>query len=165
MNWYALHVRSNFERKTAELLEQKGIEVFAPFYQPNPRKRDRKGQLIWRALFPGYVFGSLNWETQKIPTLRTPGVIRVLSLGDEPVPIPGPEIEAVRALLAAGVARPYPFLNAMKTGKPVRLTGGPLTGVQGIIVWIRDEARVVVSIEMLHRSVSVEVEAGWVGAA
>ncbi len=155
MNWYALHLRSNFERKVEDLLERQGVEPFAPF------ERIRRGPhlTVERPLFPGYVFGRFEIEQQRIAVLRTPGVIRIVGIGIEPVPVPDQEVAAVRQVLEAGVlVKTCAFVEA---GDYVRVRCGPLAGVEGYVAFNRDSARVVVSIEMLHRSVSAEVETTW----
>jgi transcriptional antiterminator NusG len=131
-------------------LESKGYEQFLPTY----RKWDsHRGAHLRRPLFPGYVFCRFDM-TRRLPILTTPGVLSVIGFG-EPVPIPDTEIESVQAVLRSGRgAEPCPFLNE---GQRVRLNRGSLQGVEGIVIRKKGEWRVVVSVTMLQRSVSVDL--------
>jgi transcription antitermination factor NusG len=91
-----------------------------------------------------------------VRVLRVPGVRSVVSAGPERAPIPAREIEAVRAMIRSGLpVKPWPFL---KVGQRVVVTAGPLRGVEGILVEFRKTWHVIVSVELLQRSVAAEVD-------
>lgn len=156
--WYALRVRSNFERKSAELLRQKGLEEFLPSYRKRSRWSDRT-KWVERPLFPGYLFCRFdpqNW----LPVLQTPGVVHAVGFGGKPVPVEEAEIESLRTLVRSAVPLfPQAFL---RVGQKVRIKAGPLTGVEGILEQFEKNCRITVSITLLQRSVSAEIDAEWV---
>lgn len=147
--WYGIRTRPNHERVAATLLRGKGYEPYLPVY------RRTAGRSEESALFPGYVFCRFD-ARKRLPILTTTGVIAVLSFGREPAPIPDQEIEVVRAVLNAGLpAEPCPYLHE---GQHVRVKSGSLEGVEGILVKKKNEFRMIVSITMLQRSISVEID-------
>lgn len=155
--WYAVAVRSNFERIVAQSLRQKDYEIFLPAYLSKRRWSDRT-KVVECALFPGYVFCRMDLG-QRVPLLNTPGVASIVGIGGCPLPVEDREIEAIRRIVASGLpVAPWPFL---KTGQFVYITHGPLAGVEGIITAFRNQSRLVVSVQMLQRSVTVEIESEW----
>jgi transcription antitermination factor NusG len=156
--WYAIRVKSKFESVTSVALTGKGYDPFLPVYRARRRWSDRVKQMDL-PLFPGYVFCRFNVGT-RLPVLTTPGVISVVGYGRNPVPIEEPEIAAIRAIIASGLpAIPWPYL---RTGNRVLIECGPLTGIEGIVLSLKNECRLVVSVTMLQRSVSVEIDRDWI---
>lgn len=156
--WYAIRVRSKFEAVTSAGLAGKGYEPFLPLYRARRRWSDRMKE-IDAPLFPGYVFCRFDAGT-RLPILKTPGVISVVGYGREPAPLNEAEIAAIRAIIASGLpAIPWPYLRA---GNRVLIEWGPLAGVEGIVLGVKKELRLIVSVTMLQRSVSVEVDRDWV---
>jgi transcription antitermination factor NusG len=156
--WFAIHVRSNFEHLVSNQLEAKDFTVFLPQYKMRRRWADRV-KVIDRPLFPGYLFCRLDCACP-LPVLTTPGVAAIVGAGRRPIPVDPNEIAAVQAVVASGVAaQPYPFLKA---GQRVYLERGPLAGLEGMIVSLRKEYRLVVSVSLLQRSLSVEVDRDWI---
>jgi transcription antitermination factor NusG len=158
MRWYALHVRSRHEKTVHSQLEAKQQDVFLPLYSARNKWGDR-----WRSvslpLFPGYIFCRFD-PADRYSVLATSGVIDIVRVGSEPAPIETQEIEAVQLIVSSTVkAEPYPTLVQ---GQKVILTDGPLTGLTGTLTQIRNTCRLVVSIELLCRSVSVEIDRDWV---
>jgi transcription antitermination factor NusG len=158
LGWYALRVRSNYERVAAAHLRHRGIEEFAPKFQAERQWSDRKKQ-VDHFLFTGYVFCRLNPHCRQL-VVSVPGAVKLVGFGDGPVAIPTEEMEAVRRLTDSGLlVAPWPFL---KVGQRVVIERGPLTGVEGILLEIRKTFRLVVSVGLLQRSVSAEVDRSWV---
>lgn len=156
--WYALRVRSNHERVAAMHLREQGYEEFCPAYKSERQWSDRK-KTMDQFLFPGYVFCRLNPDDRR-PVLMMPGVVNVVGFGSQPAAIPDQEIEHVRAMVRSGLlVTPWPFLNV---GQTVVLERGPLAGVEGILQEIKKTFRLVVSVHLLQRSVSTEVDRAWV---
>lgn len=156
--WFALRVRSNHERVAALHLKDRGFEEFSPTFKTERQWSDRKKQ-IDQFLFPGYVFCRLNPE-DRLPVLTIPGAVGLVGFGKGPVSIPENEIESVRKMVGAGLlVGPWPFLAA---GQTVVIDRGPLQGVEGIIQEVKKSFRLVVSVHLLQRSVSAEIDRSWV---
>lgn len=154
-NWYALHVRSQCERRVRDGLVQRSIETYLPIYSERTRWSDRAKDAE-RVLFPGYLFGRFDLELRR-KVVEITGVVRILGIGLDPAVIPEAEIEQVRRVVDSGVSViPVHYLVA---GQKVRVERGALEGVEGIVVRIRNSLRVVVSVELLGRSVAAELDA------
>jgi transcription termination/antitermination protein NusG len=152
--WYALQVRQRTEKLTAQLLDQKGYGPFLPTYVVKRRWSDRV-RIVDQPLFPGYLFCKLDPRV-RMPLLTTPGVISIVGAGHHPIAIPDGEIDAVRRITnSAAAVEPWPYL---KSGEKVTISDGPLRGVQGILASVKSCCKVIVSINLLQRSVAVEVD-------
>ena len=144
-----------------QALEGKGFETFLPAYKSRRRWSDRIKELEL-PLFAGYLFCRMSLEERRLPVLTTPGVRQIVGTAGTPTAVPECEIDAVRAIVASGLAaRPWPFVEV---GDRVRLRGGSLDGVEGILVATKTHHRLVVSVEILRRSVAVEIDQAWVEA-
>jgi transcriptional antiterminator NusG len=162
--WFALRVRSNFEKVATMHLKHRGVEQFAPTFITERQWSDRKKQ-VEQFLFSGYVFCRIN-PNDRLPILTIPGAVGLVGFGNGPAQIPDLEIESIRRMVGSGLlVSPWPFLAP---GQQVQIEKGPLTGVEGTLLAIKKTFRLVVSIQLLQRSVSVEVDRTWirpVGAA
>ena len=156
--WFAVRVRSNYE-KIAELhLRERGYERFAPSYKVERQWSDRKKEMD-RFLFPGYVFCRLD-RHDRLPVLTIPGVVGLVGFGKIPAPIPDEEIERIQRMLESGLlVKPWPFLEV---GQTVLIEQGPLAGMEGILAEEKGQCRLVVSVHLLRRSVAAEVDRTWV---
>jgi len=153
-HWYAAHVRSRHEKQVARQLEERRVSCFLPVYRSVRRWKDRRKELDL-VLFPGYVFVHLDLK-DRLRVLQVPSVVRFVSFNGYPAALPDADIEALSNGLAKGVrAEPHPYL---KVGHRVRVKYGPLAGTQGILVRRKDKFRVVLSIDLIMRSVAVEVD-------
>ena len=141
-----------------QALSAKGLDAYAPVYWTARRWSDRIKKLQL-PLFPGYVFCRFD-AIERTPVLRTPGIRSIVSFGNELSPIPDSEIVAIQQMLASN----YPIepCQYVRVGQRVQIGEGPLAGIEGILVHCRNTTRVVVSVELLQRSVAVEVNAGSV---
>jgi transcriptional antiterminator NusG len=156
--WFALRVRSKHERLAAAHLRGRGYEEFAPSYATERQWSDRK-KTTEQFLFPGYVFCRFDPQ-DRLPVLTVPGVVDLVRFGDLISSIPEQEIEQVRTLVRSGLlVTPWPFLEL---GQSVLIEHGPLTGVEGILEAVKGKYRLVVSINMLQRSVSTEIDRTWI---
>lgn len=152
--WFALHTRHQYEKTVTEILSRKGFEILNPTYNVVRKWKDRKKQ-ISLPLFPGYVFLNQGLE-RRIDILSTPGVCSILGYAGQAAIIPNEEIEAIRRAAESGVPmEPHPYLNV---GDAVRVITGPLAGMHGLLLRKKQGRRLVISIEMLGRSASVELE-------
>jgi transcription antitermination factor NusG len=113
-------------------------------------------------LFPGYVFCRFS-ARDPYPVLNCPGVVYIVSAGTRFVPVEDREIESVRTICAAGVPA-YP-LTEVVANERVMIVGGPLKGIEGTLITVKDQYRLVVSISLLQRSVSVELQRDWITEA
>ena len=157
-HWYALHVRPRFERHVQTHLEDKGYEVFYPTYTATRKWSDRV-KCISLPMFPGYVFCRFNVHA-RLPILVTPGVSSVVGAGKTPIQVDEAELEVIRRVMESGVAaQPWPYL---KVGESVRIENGPLEGLTGIVTRIKGSYRLVASVSLLMRAVSVELDRSWI---
>jgi transcription antitermination factor NusG len=156
--WYAVRVKPNFEQTTARWFASKGFEQLAPTYRERRQWSDRVKD-IEKPLFPGYILCRFD-PRQTLPILQSPGVLSIVAFGKKLAAGDSSEVENLRAALESKLGvRPWPFLNA---GRKVVISGGPLRGVQGVVVENGDDWRLVLSVELLQRSVSVELRREWV---
>ncbi len=156
--WYAVTTRHQHERMVADALTQKGFETFLPLYSTARRWKDRT-KILNLPLFPSYIFlkGGLD---RRLQILTTPGLVGVVSFSGRPGIIPETEIEAIRRVISGRLrVEPCPYL---KCGERVRVRSGPLEGVEGILIRRRTLCRLVLSVELLGRSVAVEVDSSLV---
>ena len=152
--WHALYTRYRHEKVTARILTDKGFEVFLPLYSASHRWKDRMKQLSL-PLFPCYIFlrGGLD---RRLDILSTPGAHSLVRSCGQFAVIPEQEIEAIRQVVGLCVsAEPHPFLNC---GDHVRVKAGPLAGIEGILSRKKDQFKLILSVDLLHRSIAVEVD-------
>jgi transcription antitermination factor NusG len=156
--WFAVRVRSNHERIAAAHLRERGYEEFSPAWKTKRNWSDRTKE-VDQFLFPGYVFCRLN-PLNRLSVLTAPGVVDLVGFGKIPAPIPDHEIENVRQMVQSGLfVMPWPFLEL---GRRVLIERGPLAGVEGILDEVKGKCRLVVSVQLLQRSVSAEVDRDWI---
>jgi len=154
-SWWAVYTRHQHEKVVADMLATKGFEVFLPLYESTRRWKDRR-MVLSLPLFPCYLFvrGGLD---HKLQVVTTPGIHMILYRGNQVAIIPDREIEAIqRAVDGPCSVEPYPFL---KCGTRVRVIRGALEGVEGILIRKKNLFRLILSVDMLAQSVSVEVHA------
>lgn len=156
--WFAAFTRHQHERAVAEALARKGLRSFLPLYPMKKRWSDRV-KTIEMPLFPCYVFVEANFN-RRLAMLETPGIHFLVSGATGPVEIPHSEIEGIQMALSSHfLVEPFPFLNR---GDHVRVAVGPLQGLEGILVRKKGRERLVLSIEMLAKSVAVEIDGSLV---
>jgi transcription antitermination factor NusG len=152
--WYAAYTIANHEKRVAEQLVRRSVEHFLPLYDSVRRWKDRRMKLRL-PLFPGYVFVRLSLR-DRLQVLQVPGVAKLVGFNGRPAELPQKEMEALRASLADGVrAKPHPYL---KVGRRVRVKTGSLAGLEGVLVRKKNGTRFVISLELIMRSVAVEIE-------
>jgi transcription antitermination factor NusG len=159
--WFALQVRTRHELGVADYLCGQGYEWLLPLYKCRKRWSDRIKE-VETPLFPGYLFCRFNPQ-DRLPILKTPGVIQIVGFNHIPSPVDESEIRAIQTLMATGVPnQPWPYLEI---GDKVRIESGSLRGVEGILVDFKGSHRLILSITLLQRSVAVEIDAACVAAA
>lgn len=153
--WYALRLRSNREFAVRAALEGLSLETFLPTWSEDVKWSDRLKRTE-RLLFPGYIFVRMLDGQEFYRALLTRGVVQILPNSFNPAPINDQEIEGVRRVVASRlVATPCDFA----AGDKILIDSGPLAGVKGVVVRTRGSMHVVVSVEMLRRSIRVELDA------
>jgi transcription antitermination factor NusG len=156
--WYAVYTRANHEKRVAEQFGERSVQHFIPLYDSVRRWKDRQVKLRM-PLFPGYLFVRVT-PREQIRVLQVPGVARLVGFSGSPTPLADEEIEGLRDALAEGVrAEPHPYL---RVGRRVRITTGPLSGREGILKRWKGDLRVVLSTDLIQRSVLVDVDASSV---
>ena len=153
--WYAVQTRSNFEKRVATELTCKGLESYCPVFYEDHAWSDRT-KTVARPLFPGYVFSRFqDGGNTRRAIVQSPGAVRIVGAGQDLSPIPDEEIEAIRKMLAGGRAcAPHCY---MQEGDVVRVRRGPLRDLEGILIKIKNQARLILSVTLLSRSVATEV--------
>lgn len=152
--WFALHVRCRHERIVEESLTGKGYAVLAPSYRVRRKRADRTVE-VEESLFPGYLFCQFD-PRQRLPVLKTPGLVRVVGTRTSPEPVDELEIASIRAIVNSGrPVQPWPYLRA---GHRVRIEAGPLAGASGVLVSVKNDTRLVASVTLMQRSVAVEID-------
>lgn len=161
-HWHAVHTRSRHEKMAAQLLGECDVEHFLPLVRVLSQWADRK-KWVEKPLFPGYLFVRIHQE--EIPVVRsTRGVARLLGPESyEPTILADEEVENVRRLVSSAVkVDPYPYLKA---GRLVRITRGPLRGVEGTLLRRQGRHLLVISVSVIGSSAVAEVPAECVQPA
>jgi transcription antitermination factor NusG len=156
--WYAGYTASRHEKRVAEHLAQRGVEHFLPLYETIHRWNNGRHR-VQLPLFPGYIFVKIALQ-EKLRVLEAPGFVRLVGFNGLPIPLPETDISKMKDALNKGVlAEPYPYLTA---GTRVEIRGGAFEGMTGILLRRQNKCRVVISIDLIMRSMAVEVDASEV---
>ncbi|MGH9678338.1 MAG: transcription termination/antitermination protein NusG [Candidatus Acidiferrales bacterium] len=154
-HWYALYTFANHEKSVAAELAARSVEHFLPLYSSVRRWKDRRVTLDL-PLFPGYIFVRVAL-CNRLRVVQIPSVARLVGFGGMPVALPDPQMDVLRSGFSGSPhAEPHPFLAV---GRRVRITGGPFAGLEGVLKRRRNDLRVVVSLDLIQRSVAVDVDA------
>lgn len=154
--WYAIQTRPRHEKRVAMELQLRGVRTFLPLITEVHTWSDRR-KVVELPLFSCYAFVAVESRPQeRVAVLRTPGVLRFIGSNQNPVPIPEAELANVKSVLnGAAKLSVYPFL---KIGQRVRVCGGALNGVEGILAGRDGQRGLVVSIDAIERSLLVHIE-------
>ena len=151
--WYAVYVRPRHEKFVATHFGVKSVEYFLPTYKEIHKWKNGCRMQMELPLFPGYLFARISLS-QRIPVLECPGVIRFVGFNHELSPVEDSEIESLRLGLQMHFARPHPY---MAVGTRIRVRCGPFEGRIGSLVREQGQTRVVLSMDILKRSIAVEL--------
>jgi len=152
--WYALQIRPRFEKLAARHLTDKGYEGYLPVYTARRRWSDRM-KSVEVPLFPGYTFCRFDIR-QRLPILVSPGVLSIVGIGKTPTAVSDREIFSIQQLIASGlVCGPWPFVQV---GQCVSVERGPLAGLEGIVIEVKSNLRLILSLPLLQRSVAAEID-------
>jgi transcription antitermination factor NusG len=156
MNWYAIRTRSRHEKVVERQLQGQGIDVFCPAVTQIHQWSDRR-KAVEAPLFAGYAFVRIAPSPEeRVRVLRTQGVVELVGGQGHGIAIPAEQIEAVRAVVAGRV--PFAQRAFLKVGQRVRVRGGSLDGVEGILVAQNGNRNLVISVEPIHRSLSIHID-------
>ena len=152
-HWFAVYTTCRHEKRVARHLGQRQIEHFLPTYRTQHAWKDGTRATLDLPLFPGYVFVRIDLS-DRVGVLEVPGVVSMIGTAKKPAPLPELEMEALRTGLDPAKAEPYPLLTV---GQRVRITRGPLAGVEGIVVRKKSGLQVVLTLSLLMQSIAIEV--------
>lgn len=156
-NWYAVQTRARNEKAISDRLQEQGLTTFLPLVTEVRRWSDRQKK-VELPLFSCYVFVKLvaSNNDERMRVYRTNGVFRIVSMRGEITPIPHEQIEALRTVVTQQVPwMEHPFL---KIGRRVRIRGGSLEGVEGVLLSRNGDRTLIISIDVIQRSLAVRVE-------
>lgn len=150
-----MYTNSRHEKSVARHLLERQIENFLPLYQKLHHWAKRSSVRLELPLFPNYVFVHIGWQ-QRSSVLAVPGAVGLVGRGQVAAALPDGEIESLRNGLQSHKFEPHPYLIA---GERVRIQAGPMEGLEGILLRMKNELRVVLTLDLIQRSVAVEVDA------
>jgi transcriptional antiterminator NusG len=155
-NWYAILTKARHEKRVAAQFEEKRVCTFLPLLHQIHRWTDRRVK-VEVPMFSCYAFVRMvQTVEERLKVLRTPGVLSFVGCERQGTPIPDEQIESLRTAISENIpCFPHPFIRA---GKRVRIRGGSLDGVEGILMPQGRDQKLVISVELLQRSVSIRVE-------
>lgn len=160
-NWCALYTTARHEKRVAQHLDIRGVEHFLPLYRTQRRWADGTKATLELPLFPGYIFVRIH-RTERVRALEVPGALSIVGgTGKEPAVLSETEIDSLRAGLFERRAEPHPVLTAGQRG---RIRSGALAGMEGVIVRMKGNYRVVITLNLIMQSIAVEVGAEEVEA-
>lgn len=153
--WFAIQTRSRHEKRVTADLQEKAIHAYLPLCSMERQWSDRR-KLVDMPLFPGYVFVKIAADVPaRVPVLQTDGVIGFLGVRGIGVPIPDEEIAAIQTVLREKIpVAPYPFVQV---GERVRICGGSLDGLEGLLTGMEGNKNLIVSIDLIERSVAIRI--------
>ena len=153
-NWFAVQVRPRREFWVSSLLTNKGYKTYTPCYHDEGHRKKLRGKNAL-PLLPGYVFCQFN-SSLKAPIVTTPGVVRIVGFGKTPIAVSPAELENIFRVEQHGEdVQPHPFLTV---GQRVRVADGPLAGVEGIVMVAKGRGRLLLSVNLIQRSLCVQLQ-------
>jgi transcription antitermination factor NusG len=153
-SWFALRVKPRHEKAAERNLTSRGLEAFSPLYASRRAWSDRT-QTVRLPLFPGYVFCRFE-RAQRFQVVTTPGVASIVGFAQQDTPVADEEIASIESVLSSGL--PVAPGSYWREGDAIVIEHGPLAGARGVVVRQKNSCRLIVNVELLQRSVSVEVD-------
>lgn len=153
-SWFAVFTVPRHEKRVETHLRLREIENFLPLYRTQRQWKDGSRGMLQLPLFSSYIFVRIGCYG-RVPVLKVPGVISIVGCGAQPLPVPDSYIHWLREGLREGKIEPHPYLTA---GAKVRIRSGAMAGMEGVLLRKKNNLRVVLTLEMIMRSVTVEVE-------
>lgn len=159
--WYAVRTLARHEKRVEERFKIREIECFLPSYQTQKRWRDQTNRTLRLPLFPNYVFVHIGPDG-RVPVLAVPGVLGIVGGGRGADTIPDACICSLRQGVERGMLQPHPLLT---TGTVVQVRAGVMAGQRGILIRHKGRHRVVITLEVIMNSATVEVALDEIEAA
>jgi len=153
-HWYALKTRHRHEKKVNMRLEQKGVTSYLPLFSTYHNWSDRKKK-ITEPLFSCYLFVKIAL-TERLQVLQTDGVVHLVSFNNIPAPIPENQINSIKQVLQKKIS--YQKVESLAVGQKVKVVHGPLKGISGILTRIKDQTRLIISVNVLQQAISVNID-------
>lgn len=153
-NWFAVFTAPRHEKRVEEHFRVQEIESFLPLCQMQRRWKDGSKGMLQLPLFSSYTFVRIG-RGGRLPVLAIPGVISIVGGGRDSLSVPDSYIHFLREGLQQGKIEPHPYLTS---GARVRIRSGVMAGVEGILLRKKNDFRVVLTLQMIMKSVRVEVE-------
>lgn len=155
-SWFAVQTRPRHEKKVTVALCERGVNNFLPIHRERRRWSDRQ-QWVDLPMFSQYLFVHVAESSEsKVRVLQIPGVVQFVGATGRGTPIPDEQIENLRAIIANGIPlTPHDFL---RVGERVRIRGGALEGIEGILSAIKNDKSLVVSVNLIQKSVAIRLD-------
>jgi transcriptional antiterminator NusG len=154
--WYAVHTRSHHEKAVVNQLGRRGIETFLPLISEVRRWSDRR-KMVQLPLFSCYAFVRMRLLPELwYKVTQSSGVLGIVGSRGKGIPIPDCQIEQVRALVSSDV--PYALCPFLQIGEHVRIRGGALDGIEGLLTARNGDCTLVISVEPIQRSIAVRID-------
>ena len=154
--WYAVHTRSRHEKLVVDQLDRRGIKTFLPLISEVHRWSDRR-KVVQLPLFSCYAFVHMQLEPKLwYQVMQSNGVLSFVGVRGQGIPIPERQIESLRALLSSDV--PYELCPFLEVGQRVRIRGGALEGIEGLLTARNGDRTLVISVEPIQRSIAVRID-------
>jgi transcriptional antiterminator NusG len=154
--WFAVQTRPRHEKKVNSGLSERGINSFLPLYRERRRWSDRH-QWVELPLFSQYLFVRVSTSAEsRVRVLQTPGVVQFVGAPGHGTPIPDDQIENLQSI--AGQKIPMAPHEFIRVGERVRICGGALHGIEGVLLAIRNERNFVVSVDLIEKSVAIRID-------
>ena len=156
-HWYALKTRFRHEKKVDDRLKQKGVISYLPLCSTYHNWSDRKKK-ITEPLFSCYLFVRIALA-ERLPVLRTDGAVHLVSFNNVPAPIPENQINSIKQVLQKNISYQKIDSLALAVGQKVEVVHGPLKGVSGVLTRIKDQTRLIISVNVVQQAISVDIDA------
>jgi len=154
-HWYAVYVRSRYEKKVHQWLEEKELTSFLPLLETMRQWSDRKKK-VYEPLFRGYVFVNIDMKHEHVKVLETEGVVKFIGIGRNPSVISERDIEWLRTLVREPDAL-HQTVSTMPVGRKVRVLAGPFKDLEGIVVKRGREDRMVIFFDSIMQGIEVSI--------
>jgi transcription antitermination factor NusG len=155
-NWFAVFVTPRHEKRVDEHCRVRGIESFVPLFHVQRNWKDGSRRMLQLPVFPTYIFVKIA-GSDRTSVLQVPGIISIVGAGRQLLPLSDTYIHFLREGLRQGKIEPHPYLTA---GARVRIRCGVMAGMEGILIRRKNGFRVVLTLDIIMKSVTVEVAIG-----
>lgn len=153
-NWFAVFTAPRHEKRVEEYFRVREIESFLPVCRIRRQWKDGSKGTVQIPLFPNYIFVHIE-RSGRVPVFEVPGVLSIVGEGRESMSIPESYIHSLQEGLRQGKIEPHPYLA---TGRKVRIRSGLMAGMEGILLRKKNDFRVILTLQIIMKSVKVEVE-------